>query len=416
MPYVKMHILLFHQYFLEPDGAGGTRFNEMADLWTNEGHQVTVICGMMPDQFGKKRAEYTGKFFSKKTQNGVNIIRCHVSEGYNANFIGRIFGYFTFTFFSLLAGVFKAKDKYDLVLVTSPPLFIGLSGYTTSLIKRIPFVFEVRDLWPESVADTGVVKNKMILGFASSLERYIYRKAKLINVLTPAFRINLMEKKGVPDSKICYIPNAADIESATGALASFDRSKLRGDLQCVDKFVIVYVGAHGLANGLFQILDAAEKLKDSDVVFWLIGKGMKRNELIKASQERAIGNVIFIDPVPKSEIYKYILSADVGTSVLIKNDTFKTIYSNKTFDYMSCKKPILLAIDGVSRELIEEANCGLFVEPENTTDLVDKIMMYRNDPLLMKKHGENGFDYVNRHFDRRKLAQEYLDYLNHIVK
>jgi glycosyltransferase involved in cell wall biosynthesis len=295
-------------------------------------------------------------------------------------------------------------------------LFIGLSGYFTAIRKKIPFVFEVRDLWPESVADTGVVKNKMILSFARYLEKFIYRKAKLINVLTPAFRKNLVEKKGVPDSKVCYIPNAADINSANGAMKSFDKSKLRMDLNCLDKFVVVYVGAHGLANGLNQILDTAEKLKDTDVVFWLIGKGMKKNELIASAQQRGINNVMFIDPVPKLEVYKYILAADVGTSVLIKNDTFKTIYSNKTFDYMSCKRPVLLAIDGVSRELVEEADCGLFVEPENSNDFAEKIMTYKNNPELLVQHGKNGFEYVNKHFDRRKLAVEYIDCLAQVIK
>lgn len=280
-----MHILLFHQYFLEPDGAGGTRFNEMADLWTNEGHKVTVVCGMMPDQFGEKRKEYKGKYFAKKTQDGVNVIRCHVSEGYNANFIGRIFGYFTFTFFSLLAGVFKTKDNYDIILVTSPPLFIGLSGYLTSLLKNIPFVFEVRDLWPESVADTGVIKNKIVLSFAKWLERFLYRKANLINVLTPAFRENLIVKKRVNPNKICYIPNAADIASARLAMNSHKFGALRKSLNCSDKFVIVYVGAHGLANGLEQVLYTAKLLKDTNVLFLLIGQGMRKEKLKNKAKE-----------------------------------------------------------------------------------------------------------------------------------
>ena len=410
-----MHILLFHQYYLEPDGAGGTRFNEMSTLWTNDGHKVTVIAGMMPDQTGKKKNEYKGKYFVKNEQSGVTVIRCHVSEGYNKNFLGRILGYFTFTFYSLIAGIFKTKDKYDIVLVTSPPLFIGISGYLTSIFKKVPFVFEVRDLWPESAADTGVVKNEFILSIARFLERFIYRKAKLINVLTPAFRTNLIEKKKVPQTKICYIPNAADIAAVDSAMNSFKPGRLRTVLDCNDKFVIIYVGAHGLANGLHQILAAAELLKDTNVIFWLIGKGMKKSELINSAKQRKINNVLFLDPVPKSEIYHYILDADLGTSVLIKNDTFKTIYSNKTFDYMSCKKPILLAIDGVSRELVETADCGLFVIPENPDDFVEKVKTYINKPELISIHGENGYNFVAKYFDRRILAKEYIKNLSNLL-
>jgi glycosyltransferase involved in cell wall biosynthesis len=345
-----MNILLIHQYFLEEDGAGGARFNEMASFWANRGHQITVLAGMMPDHTGKKRSEYKGKKFAIKKQGLVNVIRCHVSESYNSNFLGRIFGYFSFAFYSLWAGLFKIKNRIDLVLVTSPPIFLGVSGIILSKKKKVPLVFEVRDLWPESVIDTGVIKNKLLINLSYRLEKFIYSKSRLINVLTPAFRKILIDKKSVDPSKIIYIPNAADFNLSENILNTFDPTLLRESKGVTDKFVIVYVGAHGLANGLHQILDTAELLTDTNVVFWLIGKGMKRNELMAEALKRKLKNVEFIEPVPKSDVFKYILASDMGTSVLIKNDTFKTIYSNKTFDYMSCKKPILLAIDGVSRK------------------------------------------------------------------
>ncbi len=146
----------------------------------------------------------------EKRQGLVNIIRCHVSESYNSNFLGRLWGYFSFVFSSIWAGLFMTKGKFDLVLVTSPPLFIGMSGYVISRLKRIPLVFEIRDLWPESAIDAGIVTNKVIIKLAYALERFIYRKSKLINVLTPAFRDTLINKKNVPASKIIFIPNAAD--------------------------------------------------------------------------------------------------------------------------------------------------------------------------------------------------------------
>jgi hypothetical protein len=183
-----MNILLLHQYFLEEDGAGGARFNEMSKIWTEKGHNIVVLAGMMPDHTGKKRREYQGKKFAYKKQGLVNVYRCHVSEAYNRNFSGRVWGYFSFVFYSLWAGLFRIKGRFDLVLVTSPPILIGITAIILSKIKKAPMVFEVRDLWPDSLIDIGFIKNKLLIKLSYWLEKFLYNNAILINVLTPAFR------------------------------------------------------------------------------------------------------------------------------------------------------------------------------------------------------------------------------------
>ena len=400
-----------HQYFLEQDDPGGSRFNEMTRVWVDEGHQVTVIAGMMHYSGSEKRPEYKGKYFVKKDQNGVQVIRCHVSESYNKSFRGRLWGYFSFVFSGLWAGLFKTKGKFDKILVTSPPLFIGLTGYMLSRLKRIPFVFEIRDLWPESAIDTGVVTNKYVIKMAYAIEAFIYRKAKLINVLTPAFRTTLIEKKRVRPEKIAFIPNAADFSLSDDLLTSFDAKAFRKEHSLDGKFVVTYVGAHGVANHLQQVLQTGKLLEDTNVQFLLIGSGMEKENLKSMANELKVINVRFVDPVPKADVFKYILASDMGASVLKKNDTFKTVYSNKTFDYMACKKPILMAIDGVSRELVEEAGAGKFVEPENPEDFASKIRLYLEDPELLKVQGENGYHYAKQHFDRGALAKKYMKIL-----
>jgi len=409
-----MKILLIHQYFLEEDDPGGSRFTEMTNIWTRKGHEITVLAGMVHYTKSEKKTEYKGKYFVHKNQDNVSVWRCHVSELYNVNFLGRLWGYFSFVFSSIWAGFFKVKDKYDLILVTSPPLFVGITAYILSRFKRIPFVFEVRDLWPESVVDTGVVMNKLIIKFAYWFESFIYRKASLINVLTPAFRDTLLEKKNVPLEKIVFIPNAADFNLSEKVLESFDRETFRKKNKIDDYFVITYVGAHGVANHLIQLIETAELLKDTNVLFQLIGDGMQKQMLIEEAIKRGLSNVKFVDAVPKKEVFKYIIASDIGTSVLKRVDTFKTIYSNKTFDYMACKRPILLIIDGVSRELIEEAACGVFAEPERPEDIAAKIRMYLNEPKLIKSQGENGYNYAKIHFDRKNLANKYLKYLESV--
>lgn len=411
-----MRVLLLHQYFLEEDDAGGSRWNEMSKAWTSKGHQVTVLAGMMHANGSEKREEYKGKYFAKKQQGGVAVLRSHVSESYNSGFLGRLWGYFSFMFSSMWAGLFKAEGKFDVVIVTSPPLFVGLSGYIISLFKRIPMVFEVRDLWPESAIDTGVLTNKLVIRLSYWFESFIYKKARLINVLTPAFYKALVEKKGVAENKLVLIPNAADFSLSEEVLGGFDREVFRKRNQLDGKFVITYVGAHGVANHLEQILDAGKALEDTNVLFLLIGQGMEKSKVMKKAEEMNIKNVRFLDPVPKKEVFKYILASEMGASVLKKVDTFKTVYSNKTFDYFSCKKPVLMAIDGVSRELIENAQAGVYVEPENVIEYNRIIREYLHDYERLIREGENGYEYARNNFDREILSERYLESIKKCLK
>ncbi len=415
-----MRILLIHQYFLEKGDGGGSRFNEMTKTWSEQGYHITVLAGMVHYSFGVKPEKYKGKFTFKDIgfYKNVDVIRCHVSESYNVNFLGRIWGYFSFVFSSIYSGLFKTSGKYDVILVTSPPLFVGISAYFLSLFKRIPFVFEIRDLWPESAIDMGVLQNKVIIRFAYWFESFIYKRAKLINVLTPAFKDKLIQEKNVPKEKVIFIPNAADFSLAEKVQedTNFNAQSFKKELGLEDNFVITYVGAHGIANHLIQLIDAAEKLQDTNIIFQLIGSGMRKEFLKKEVTKRNLSNVIFREPVPKLEVFKYILASDAGTSVLKNVETFKTIYSNKTFDYMSCKKPILLVIDGVSRDLVETAKCGIIAEPENPLSIANKskemIILENND---LHQMGLNGYNYARENFDRVKLSKKYIKEINKVI-
>lgn len=408
-----MNILLIHQYYLEDNEHGGSRWNEISKNWTDNGHHITVISGMVHANGSEKRAQYKGKFFVNKQNGNINIWRTHVSESYNKNFIGRLWGYFSFMLSSLWAGLFFTKEKYDFILVTSPPLFVGISGILISKIKRIPLVFEVRDLWPESAIDTGVLKNGLIIKLALWAEKLIYKNASLVNVLTPAFKQNLIKSKGINDDKIIYIPNAADFSLSEYVSNGFDEVLFRESIGWKGKFVVLYVGAHGVANGLDQLLHAAKLLEDTNLLMVLIGEGMVKPRLRDLAEKMELENVVFLDPVSKKDVFKYILSCDIGASVLQRNDTFKTVYSNKTFDYMSCKKPILMAIDGVSRKLVEDAKAGIYVEPENAADFNKKIRYLMSKPDVLTAQGLNGYIYAKENFDRNILAERYIRQLIH---
>jgi glycosyltransferase involved in cell wall biosynthesis len=270
----------------------------------------------------------------------------------------------------------------------------------------------VRDLWPESAIDIGIVKNRYIIKLSYWLEKYIYRKSKYINVLTPSYKEHLLNKE-VPNNKIIYIPNSADFQLVDKVEKTFDSYSFRQESGFHNKFVITYVGAHGVANHLIQIIDAAETLLGTNVIFQLIGDGMQKDMLIEECNKRGINNVIFRGIVPKEKVFEYILATDVGISILRNIDTFKTVYSNKTFDYMACKKPILMGIDGASRELVEEANCGIYIEPENIESIVKGINVLINKPKEeLISMGLSGYKYAKKNFDREVLAQRYIKLLN----
>lgn len=400
-------ILLIHQYFLEQKDPGGSRFNEMTQLWCDAGHEVTVVCGMFNYLTGTVPVKYKGLSFHRSSYaDRLSVLRCFVSPNYYNGFLGRLWAYFSFVAYACWGIAFKLKkEKYDVIIATSPPLFIGVIAWVASKIKRVPFVFEVRDLWPESAIETGVLTNKIIIKMSLWLEKMSYKKSFLINVLTPAFKDRLVSTKNVPGDKIIMIPNACDFRLSDNLVKNFDADGLRKELGWEDKFVIVYVGVHGVANHLDQLLDAAELLQHTNTHFVLIGDGAQKKNLIAESQRRKLTNVQFIDSMPKREVMKYIMAADVGASVLKKVDTFKTIYSNKTFDYMACKKPVLMLIDGVSRKLVEEAKCGVYAEPENTAAIVSAIENLKTNAMPW---GENGYQFAKANFDREVLAKEYI--------
>jgi glycosyltransferase involved in cell wall biosynthesis len=409
----KMKILLIHQYFLGKEDPGGSRFNQFVKYWESKGHEITVIAGTVHYSTGKKEEKYKGKWITKeKYSEKVIVYRTYVSGSYNKSFIGRFWGYFSFTLSSLTTALFKTP-KHDVIIVTSPPLFVGITGILTKWFKNTPMIFEVRDLWPESAIDTGVLTNKLFIKAAYLVEKFSYKFADKINVLTPAFEKALIEKKSINKDKIMFVPNGADLDIfQPGKKENWVREKynLKG------KFVITYMGAHGIANNLDSILNVAKKcLENKDIRFMLVGDGMEKKRLKDRAISEGINNVIFVESQPKQVIPDFCNASDVCSAVLKKVDTFKTVYPNKVFDYMSCAKPILLGIDGVARDLIEESHSGYYVDPDNPEDFKEKIVrLYENKEELISL-GKNGLDYVTTNFSREKLAENYQKELEKVV-
>ncbi len=406
-----MKILVLHQNFLGERDPGGSRFNQLAGFWTDRGHQVTVISSMVNYVTGCKKEQYRWKWRVSEQQGAVRVIRTHASEAYNRTFVGRLWAMILFMLSSTLAGLLG--PSHDIVLATSPPLLVGLSGYAIALLRRSRFVFEVRDLWPDSAIQAGVLRGRIAIGVARALERFLYRRAHLLVVLTPAFERALVAK-GLPRDKVRFLPNGADRD----LMAPGEKSNRARRLLGLDgKFVVTYVGAHGVANQLMQILESARLLAgDSEVVFMLVGDGMEKSRLQKTAASWGLRNVIFVDSVPKAEIADYINASDVCTAVLKKVPVFETVYPNKLFDYLCCGKPVILAIGGVAAELVQEAQAGVCVTPEDPEQFCAAVLKFKNDSEFARVCGENGRRYVTAHFDRPAIAEKYLNALEGLLK
>ena len=410
-----MHILIVHQYFLNQGEAGGSRWNQFAKYWADAGHRVSVVAGSVSYQTGQKLPKYRGKFIvQEEADTGVHVYRCYVSESYNRGFLGRAWAYASFSFSAGWAGRFRV-ERPDVIVASSPPLTVGPTLRRLKRYHRVPALFEIRDLWPESAIDTGVLASPLLIRRAYRMEAQAYRTADWINVLTPAFKDALIEKKGIPAEKISMIPNGADLDIMKPGPKE---NEIRRKLGLNGKFVVSYFGAHGRANRVGQLLNVAERIQGSmpDVRIMLVGDGMERPGLIEAARERGLGNVVFVDAVRKDDVGDYINASDVCTAVLMKNDTFTTVYPNKVFDYMSCKRPIILAIDGVARKLVEDAGAGLFAEPENPDAFIDCISRLRAAPETCRLMGEAGYAHVVERYSRKALAQEYLKVLEKLVR
>ena len=241
-----------------------------------------------------------------------------------------------------------------------------------------------------------------------------YRRASHVNVLTPAFEEVLVRRRAVPRRRISMIPNGADLDLLRPGPKDND---VRSRLGLRGKFVVSYFGAHGRANRVGQLLDVAERFKEThpDIRVMLVGDGMEKPAIVQEARRRALNNVVFVDSVPKRQVGDYINASDICTAVLMKNDTFKTVYPNKVFDYMSCARAVIVAIDGAARKLVEDAGAGLYAEPESPQAMCSAILATKDNPALAEEMGENGLRCVRAQYDRRALAERYSSVLARLI-
>jgi glycosyltransferase involved in cell wall biosynthesis len=399
-----MHILLIHQAFAAIDEPGGTRHYELARYLTGRGHQVTVITSAVSYLTGKKRTA------PPKSEDGeLRILSAYTYPALHRSFVHRVVSFVSFMLSSFSLGM-RVK-KVDLVWGTSPPIFQGLTAWAIARLKRVPFLFEVRDLWPAFAIGVGVLRNPLLIRASLWLECFLYRHADLLLVNSPGF-IEHVRRGGA--RRIELVPNGADPAMFDPAASGEDFRRLH-HLQ--GRFVVLYAGAHGMSNDLSVALQAAALLpQSSPVTVVLLGDGKEKPALLAQARELGLKNVLFIPPAPKQEMAQALAAADACLAILKPVELYKTVYPNKVFDYMAAGKAVILAIDGVIREVVEEAGAGVFSPPGDPQALAQAMLDLASQPETCKAMGSRGRQAVETRFSRGVLAEKLEGILERLVR
>lgn len=402
-----MKILLIHQAFVLPQESGGTRHYELACHLIAMGHQATIVASNMSYLAGKKNSQLD----NADEKDGLIIKRAYTLPGMHKNFVRRVLSYLSFMVSSVFKGL--ASGASDIVIGTSPPIFQAASAWLVSVIRRCPFVLEIRDLWPAFAVDMGVLRNPLLIKLAKGLEKFLYKRADKIIVNSPAYETYLLQQ-GIGPEKIAVIPNGVD----TGQFeAAVNATAIREQYQLKDKQVVTYAGALGMANDIPTLLQAAKQLQHrKNIHFLLAGDGKERVRLEAMAKQLQLENVTFTGPLPKASMPDVLAASDVCVAILQDIPMFAMPYPNKVFDYMAAAKPVVPVINGAIREVVERAEAGVYSPPGDADALARTLEDMLSDPQALQEMGERGRAYVKAHFERSQQAKQFADVLSNVQK
>jgi glycosyltransferase involved in cell wall biosynthesis len=389
--------------------------------WAAAGHEVTVLTGFPNHPTGVVPPEYRGEFWRlvvREKPDGVNVVRTWLLPFPNRKAYERMLNYTSFCLSAASTGLFLSRP--DVVIGTSPQLLVAVAGWWLARCKRVPFVFEVRDLWPESLAAVGMGNGNSLLHRAlAKIADFLYRRSDRVVVVTPAFADYLVEHWRVPREKISVVENGVETklfapEPFTGEAGT----GLRRELRAEGKFVVSYIGTMGMAHGLETIIAAAAQLQEAnpEIVFLMIGEGADKARIAALARERGLTNLRFVDQQPREKIPACICASDACLVLLKKTDLFKTVIPTKMLEFMSCARPVILGVDGQAREILEEARGGLVIEPEDSGALVKAIRCLAANPELARTLGQNGREHIVLKFSRHQTAEKYIHTLQRLLK
>ena len=400
-------------------GAPAARAAELAFHWAEAGHDVSVLTGfpnhptgVVPDEWRPRlrRVIYGEKIGS------VNVYRTWLWALPNRKSHERMRNYASFCISAALRGM--TIPRPDVVIATSPQLLVGLSGWWLAFARQVPFVFEVRDLWPESLVAVGAGREDSLLyQVLGGVARFLYQRADCIVVVSPAFKDQLTGRWRIPAEKIAVVENGVETDLFSPQPVAADQA-LRSQLGADGKFLVSYIGTMGNAHGLETLLDAAAQLQHEDpgVRFLLVGEGAEKERIKALAQSRKLANVDFLNQQPRERIPALISASDACLVLLKRTDVFKTVIPTKMLEFMSCARPVILGVEGQAQQIIQDSGAGITIQPESAEALSAAIHQLAADRELANRLGQKGREYILQHFSRDRTAQKYIEVLDTIVK
>ena len=407
-----MEILFLSDNFPPESNAPANRTYEHAREWVTLGHSVTVITCAPNFPNGEVYPGYQNKWYQVESMEGIRVVRVKTYMTANEKFTRRVFDFLSFMIVGLVASLFQRKP--DVIVATSPQFFCGIAGALSALLKRVPFVLEVRDLWPESIVAIGVMPDRPSIKLLRLIEGWMYRRASLIIVVSEAFRASISDRIS-NDEKIKVVLNGVD----TNLFNQNPIIKPPPDLakSLTDSVVVGYIGTHGAAHGLITVLQAAKQLQAyPEIHFLLIGAGEKKHEVDAWADEHQLDNVTLLPHQPRSSIPGLMSLCDVALVPLRNLPLFRTVIPSKIFEYMAMGIPIVISVpEGAATNIIKKSNCGLLVEPQNPEKLEQAILKLYQDKALQVALGNNGQS-ASIEYRREQQARTMLNYINDTVQ
>ncbi|MCC6696956.1 MAG: glycosyltransferase family 4 protein [Candidatus Hydrogenedentes bacterium] len=406
-----MKILLLTQYFPPEFGAAAARNSEHAKLWAEAGHDVEVCTGFPNYPAGVVPREYSGRLYACELRDGYRVNRTWIFATPNRSVLKRGLASLSFCASALLGGLFLCR-RPDVIIASSGPFFVGPLGYLLSVFKRAPLVFEVRDILPQQAVDVGMIRNRILVRVLQAVEAFLYRRAARVITVAEASMRSIVAR-GFDASKFRVIENGVNEDLFKPGPSDNDFRKEHG---WQGKFVAMYVGAHGVSQGLLTLLETAEELRDrTDLLIVLVGDGADKPALIAHAEERGLANVEFLPPQPKERMPELYAAADLCFVPLRKGDYFTINIPSKIFEIMACGRPIILGATGQARDIVERAGAGLCVAPEDARAYAEAVRTLYRDRVSGLAMGEKGRAHVLEHFTRRQKAMRYLKVLESVV-
>lgn len=395
-------------------GAPSARASELARYWVRVGHEVSILTGFPNHPTGVVPPEWRPRLRRvtyRETVDGVNVYRTWLWPLPNRKAHERMRNYASFCISAGLRGLALAKP--EVIIGSSPQLLVALSAWWLAFVKQVPFIFEVRDLWPESLVAVGAgAKDSLLHETLAKIAGFLYERADKIAVVTPAFKDYLIEHWRVPAEKIAIVENGVETDLFTPASKAAIQ-QVRAELGLESKFLISYIGTMGNAHGLGTLLDAASILQKQrpEVQFLLIGEGAEKERFKSSARAQGLTNVHFLDQQPRERIPAFISASDACLVLLKKTDIFKTVIPTKMLEFMACERPLIVGVDGQAREIVDAAQAGISIEPENAQALagaINQLIANLNESEMM---GKKGREYILEYFSRGATAQKYVEVL-----